>query len=36
MLDKIGAKLLRRGFPTTIVRAACRSVVAEAPLAPDD
>lgn len=27
MLDKIGAKLLRRGFPTTIVRAACRSVL---------
>ena len=27
VLDKIGAKLLRRGFPTTIVRAACRSVL---------
>jgi regulatory protein len=27
MRDKIGAKLLRRGFPTTIVRAACQSVI---------
>jgi regulatory protein len=27
MLDKIGATLLRRGFPTTIVRAACKSVI---------
>jgi regulatory protein len=30
VLDKIGSKLLRRGFPTTIVRAACRSLVAGA------
>ena len=36
MLDRIGAKLLRRGFPTTIARAACRAVVAGAALAPDD
>jgi regulatory protein len=28
MLDTIGTKLLRRGFSTTIVRAACRSVLA--------
>jgi regulatory protein len=27
MLDGIGTKLLRRGFPATIVRAACRSVL---------
>jgi SOS response regulatory protein OraA/RecX len=27
VLDRIGAKLLRRGFPTAIVRAACRSLV---------
>ena len=33
MLDKIGTKLARRGFPTTIVRAACHAVVAgTAPL----
>ena len=33
MLDRIGTKLARRGFPTTIVRAACRAVVAgTAPL----
>ena len=30
MLDKIGTKLLRRGFSTTIARAACRSVLAGA------
>ena len=36
MLDKIGAKLLRRGFPTTIARAACRAVVAGAAHGPDD
>jgi len=36
VLDKIGAKLLRRGFPTTIVRAACRSLVAGAAGPTDD
>jgi regulatory protein len=36
ILDKIGAKLLRRGFPTTIVRAACRSLVAGASQPPED
>ena len=29
MLDQVGAKLFRRGFPAGIVRAACRAVVAE-------
>jgi regulatory protein len=36
MLDAIATKLLRRGFPTTIVRAACRAVLAEAAQPPDD
>jgi regulatory protein len=27
MLNAVGTKLLRRGFPATIVRAACRSVL---------
>jgi regulatory protein len=27
MLDGVGSKLLRRGFPSTVVRAACRSVL---------
>jgi len=29
MLDRVGAKLFRRGFPAGIVRAACRAVLAE-------
>ena len=29
MLDMVGAKLFRRGFPAGIVRAACRAVLAE-------
>ena len=29
MLDRVGVKLLRRGFPSGIVRAACRAVLAE-------
>ena len=29
MLDQVGAKLFRRGFPAGIVRAACRTVLAE-------
>lgn len=29
MLDQVGVKLLRRGFPAGIVRAACRAVLAE-------
>lgn len=36
MLDSIGTKLLRRGFSTTIVRAACKSVLAEAAQLPGD
>ena len=35
-LDKIGTKLLRRGFSTTIVRAACRAVLEGAAQATDD
>jgi SOS response regulatory protein OraA/RecX len=35
MVDKIGAKLLRRGFSTTIARAACRAVLAGAAHGPD-
>jgi len=29
ILDRVGVKLLRRGFPSGIVRAACRAVLAE-------
>ncbi len=29
MLDRVGVKLQRRGFPTDIARAACRAVLAE-------
>jgi regulatory protein len=29
MLDRVGVKLQRRGFPSGIVRAACRAVLAE-------
>jgi regulatory protein len=36
MLDTIGTKLLRRGFPTPIVRAACRSVFVGAAQPPED
>jgi regulatory protein len=36
MLDTVGTKLLRRGFPTTVVRAACRSVFLGASQAPED
>ena len=36
MLDKIGTKLLRRGFPVPIVRAACLSVLTGAPQPPED
>jgi regulatory protein len=36
VLDSIGTKLLRRGFPTPIVRAACRSVMSEASQPPED
>ena len=36
VVDRIGAKLLRRGFSTSIARAACRSVIAGAARPPDD
>ncbi len=36
MLNEIGSKLLRRGFSSTIVRAACRSVLAGTIQPPDD
>jgi len=36
MLDTVGAKLLRRGFPVPVVRAACRSVLLGAPQPPED
>jgi regulatory protein len=36
MLDTIGTKLLRRGFPTPIVRAACRAVLLGAAQPPED
>ena len=34
-LDKVGSKLLRRGFSAGIVRAACRAVVSGAPFGPE-
>jgi regulatory protein len=36
IVDKIGTKLLRRGFPTTIARAACRYLLTEAAQPPED
>jgi regulatory protein len=36
MLDTIGTKLLRRGFPANVARAACRSVLAGAAQPPED
>ena len=36
MLDRIGTKLLRRGFPAPIVRAACHSVLSGASQPPED
>ena len=36
MLASVGAKLARRGFPASVVRAACRTVLADAQAgAPD-
>jgi regulatory protein len=29
ILDRVGVKLLRRGFPSAVVRAACRAVLVE-------
>jgi SOS response regulatory protein OraA/RecX len=36
MLDRVGSKLLRLGFSTTIARAACRAVLSGTPLQPED
>jgi regulatory protein len=36
MLDHVGNRLLRMGFSTTIVRSACRAVVAGASVQPED
>jgi regulatory protein len=36
MLDRVGSKLLRRGFSTTVVRAACWSVLSGAPPPTED
>jgi regulatory protein len=36
MLDGVGAKLLRRGFSATVVRAACRTVLGGALSPADD
>ena len=36
MLDTVGTKLLRRGFPAPVVRAACRSVLLGASQPPED
>jgi regulatory protein len=36
MLDRVGSKLLRLGFSTTIVLTACRSVVSGTPLGDED
>jgi hypothetical protein len=35
-LDAVGTKLLRRGFSTTIVRAACRAVLSGTSPQPED
>ena len=35
-LDAVGTKLLRRGFSSSIVRAACRAVLAGTPPHPED
>ena len=36
MLDSVGAKLMRRGFSGTTVRAACRTVLSGASVQPED
>jgi len=36
MLDSVGAKLLRRGFPSPVVRQACRTVLSGAAQPPED
>ncbi|MHB8587565.1 MAG: regulatory protein RecX [Candidatus Dormibacteraceae bacterium] len=36
MLEQVGTKLLRRGFSTTVVRAACRAVMSGTPGVGED
>jgi regulatory protein len=36
MLDRVGSRLLRLGFSTTIVRSACRSVLSGTPRGDED
>ena len=36
MLDSVGTKLLRRGFPAPVVREACRSVLSGTAQPPED
>jgi regulatory protein len=36
MLDSVGAKLVRRGFPVSVVTSVCRSVLATAAQQPED
>jgi regulatory protein len=36
MLDTVGTKLMRRGFPAQVVRIACRSVLSGAAQPPED
>jgi len=36
MLDSVGTKLMRRGFPAPVVREACRSVLAGTAQPPED
>lgn len=35
LLDRVGLRLLRRGFPSEVVRAACQAVLAERRTQPD-
>jgi regulatory protein len=35
VLDRVGSKLMRRGFAAGVVRAACRAVLAKAASGPD-
>ena len=36
MLDSVGSKLMRRGFSANTVRAACRTVLSDASVPPED
>jgi SOS response regulatory protein OraA/RecX len=35
LLDRVGVRLLRRGFPAEVVRAACQAVLAERRSLPE-